>query len=570
MRKKGKGLTRRDFLELTAVGAAGVAASGVGVPNAFGAAPKRGGTATCGMSFLMHSPDPQRWTGYWARQSTGLCYEGLTQPVSIAERARIVKEKGPDFVPDVQPMLSEGWDIEKDGARYVFHLKKGVKFHNGKEFDSADVEWSWKRIQDPVHRAGGRKMLTTYLKSIETPDKYTVVANLTQPYFAFPAANAWHSAAILPKDTMPQGAIWGETPTFKPPTTAPPGTGPFEMVVYEQKRQAVYQGFKDYRIAGLPYLDKVVFKIISDDTPRTIAVRAGDVDYIWNADATWQNTVLKGKREDWLNRIIDLKKEGLSFFLKMRSTSYALWLNANDKPGVSPFKDERVRQALDYSIDKEKLGKVLFGDLIVTAGQGFHPDVSPWGYEDIKPKARDIEKAKKLLKEAGYPDGLDVEFKFTPSWGKNDKMAQIVQQMARPAGFRIKLTSLLGGAYWGNLRKASYHIMVYALGGDDPMGFYYGLGHTDPAEPFNGYSGSLWIKDPDLDKLLDDMAAETDLMKRKVKFKKVVLRFNEKSYAIPYGWAVQGPVWRTDKLKNFKPMNYFFPEQAFREAWVEG
>lgn len=67
MRKKGKGLTRRDFLELTAVGAAGVAASGVGVPNAFGAAPKRGGTATCGMSFLMHSPDPQRWTGYWAR-----------------------------------------------------------------------------------------------------------------------------------------------------------------------------------------------------------------------------------------------------------------------------------------------------------------------------------------------------------------------------------------------------------------------------------------------------------------------------------------------------------------------
>ena len=195
---KKKELTRRDFLELAAVGAAGAAVSGLGVPSAFAAAPKRGGSVKVGVSYLMHSTDPHRYNGTWADQSNALVHEGLTKPVSLAERNRIIREKGPEHVPDVQPMLCHGWDSEKAGARYVFHLKKGVKFHNGKEMDSGDVEWSWKRMADPRTRSGGRKMLSTFLKSIETPDRYTVVANLSQPYFAFPAANIWGRVVILP------------------------------------------------------------------------------------------------------------------------------------------------------------------------------------------------------------------------------------------------------------------------------------------------------------------------------------------------------------------------------------
>ncbi|MBW2063161.1 MAG: twin-arginine translocation signal domain-containing protein, partial [Deltaproteobacteria bacterium] len=222
MSKKGKDLTRREFMELSAAGAA---AAIVGGPAALAAQPKRGGTAICGTGLLMQTPDPHRYAGGLMRNAGALCWEGLTQPISMAERNRIREEKGPDAVPDVQPMMAESWDIEKGGTRYIFHLKKGIKFHNGKEFGSDDVKWTWERIKDPVHIAMNRKFLTDYLESIETPDKYTVVANLSRPYGAFLIANAWCNTVILPKDCMPHGVIWGETASFKMPTPSPPGTG---------------------------------------------------------------------------------------------------------------------------------------------------------------------------------------------------------------------------------------------------------------------------------------------------------------------------------------------------------
>jgi len=409
-------------------------------------------------------------------------------------------------------------------------------------------------------------LLALYLKSVETPDKYTVVANLERPYAAFLIANAWCNTCILPKDSIPKGAIWGETPTFKPQTIAPMGTGPFQTVSYQQKREHVFEAFRDYRVKGLPYLDKIVYKVISKDVPRTMAVRAGNVDYAYGAEPNWTIKVLKG-RKNWLNQPITLKKEGLVLFPRLNGTTLTIYLNAHDQKDT-PFKDVRVRQALDYCIDRATLAKTLYDILVVPMGQGFHPDISPWGYKDIKPKQRDIEKAKKLLKEAGYPNGLDVEFKITPTWGKNDLMAQIVQQMAKPAGFRIKITPQLGLAYWTNLRQYSYQMFVFTLAKEDPMNFYYPYLHTDPAKPYLGYSPSLGVKDPIMDKLLDDMAGETDLIKRKAKFKKVVLRSNEQSYFLPYQMNCGSNVWTT-KLKNFKPWNYFYPEEGFQEAWLE-
>ncbi|MBI4765346.1 MAG: twin-arginine translocation signal domain-containing protein [Deltaproteobacteria bacterium] len=222
MGENQKEFTRRNFLELVAVGAAGAAVSGLGVPSAFSAAsktaipkaaiPKKGGTLKAGVGFLIQTPDPQRYGGGWARIHMSFIYEGLTTPTSLAERDVMLKKKGGAAMVDVRPMLASNWEIEKGGTRYVFHLKKGVKFHNGKELDSGDVEWSWKRIQDPVHAAHARKFLTLFLTSIETPDKYTVVANLTQPYGGFLMANSWPHTPILPKDCMPDGQFLAPHP----------------------------------------------------------------------------------------------------------------------------------------------------------------------------------------------------------------------------------------------------------------------------------------------------------------------------------------------------------------------
>jgi peptide/nickel transport system substrate-binding protein len=575
MGKNQKELSRRNFLELVAAGTAGAAVSGLGVTSAFPAAPKstapkpgtpkKGGTLKIGVGWLIQTPDPQRYGGGWARIHMSFIYEGLTSPIPLGERIKLLK-KGGSPVTEVQPMLANNWEIEKSGRRYVFHLKKGVKFHNGKELDSGDVEWSWKRIKDPVHLAHARKFLTLFLESVETPDKYTVVANLTQPYGAFLMANAWPFTPILPKGCMPHGVIWGETPTFQTPTPGPPGTGPFKLVKYQQKVEEILEAHREYRIPGSPHLDRVILKVISDPGPLTMAIRAGDIDYAIGVDSQWASKVLSGKER---YTVQDLEGEGLSI-LTLGNWPYTIYLNGHPEKGNSPFKDERVRQAMDFSLDRAKIASTLYGNMAVPTGQGYDPHITSWYFNDIEYNNQNIPKAKQLLKEAGYPNGLDVNFSIDPTWAKQDLLAQIVQQMARPAGFRIKIVPELGIQYWGRLTTYNYHMLHYQLGMDDPMyhpGYYPGL-HTDPAEPYNGFSPMLGVKDPEMDKLLDEMAAESNFEKRRQKFKKCVLRAKEKAYFLPYAVEVGTRVW-SKKLKNNKPMDHFFPEKALAEAWLD-
>lgn len=561
MSKHKKQISRRDFVEFMAAGAAGTVALSLGGTSLFAATPKRGGILKCGMSFLIQSPDPHRRNGAWARQDAALAWEGLVEPISMGERSRITKEKGLEAVPEVKPMLAESWDIENGGARYVFHLKKGVKFHDGKEFDSSDVKWNWERIKDPIHKAAAQKSLGKYLKSIETPDRYTVVANLTQPYAGFLMACAWVNSPIMPKDCIPKGKVFGQG-DHKSNRAAPPGTGPFELVEFKQNHKAFYKAHQDYRIPGLPYLDGVELLVIKDQ-PRTMGLRAGNLDYIYGVVDDYFANVYKGQK-----LYQPFEKNGLMFYPKLFDEAQTIYLNNHPEKGNSPFKDERVRQALSLSIDRKRMAQALYGERGIPTVQGFQPAESVWGFDDIEVPKPDIAKARRLLKEAGYPNGIDVEFKVTPTWGKNDQMAQVVQQMGRAAGFRIKITTQVGLQYWGNLGKMSYQMFAFHVGGDDPMSRYYSYLRTDPGKYWNGFSPVTGVKDKVLDQLLDDMAGELDLQKRRQKFKKVLLRINEKAYFLPFMRFVVANGWNK-KLKNFKPWDYYIPEQGFKEAWLE-
>jgi len=308
----------------------------------------------------------------------------------------------------------------------------------------------------------------------------------------------------------------------------------------------------------------VIYKVIPKETPRTLALRAKNVDYASGVESNWLSRILEDRK---INELITLEKEGIQLFPRISSVTLTIFLNSHAEADT-PFKDERVRQALDYCIDRKKFAMALYGNLGIPMGQGFHPDISSWGYRDIKPREPDIEKAKQLLKEAGYPNGLDAELKITPVWGRNTKAAQIIQQMARRAGIRFSIKSYSGIQYWSGTRVYKYHAKIYILGGDDPQHYYYLFLHTDPAKPSNGYAPSTGVKDPIMDKLLEEQAGEIDLKKRRAAFKKVVLRCNEKAYLIPYVVTIGSDGWST-KLKNFKPWEYFHPQQAFRETWLE-
>jgi peptide/nickel transport system substrate-binding protein len=248
------------------------------------------------------------------------------------------------------------------------------------------------------------------------------------------------------------------------------------------------------------------------------------------------------------------------------TTPYTIYLNAHPELGNSPFKHEKVRQAMDCAIDRDRIAKVLYGMLAIPRGQGFEPLISVWGFDDIGYTEQDIPKAKRLLAEAGFPDGVDVNFSITPTWGKQDLLAQIVQQMVAPAGFRIKIIPEKGVQYWSRLRTRDYHMLHYHMGGEDPMGFYYGWFHTDPAKPWDGFS-PCGVKDPEMDRLLDDVAREGDFKTRRELFRKVVLRVREKAYELPYLTPIGATVWNKRVMVD-DPNNYFHTHQAIAFSWL--
>lgn len=552
-------------MALSSAGAVGLTLSGW--TPALASTPKRGGTLRCGIERLMNGMDPHRFAQGYGLAQAGLCWEGLTKPTSLAERRRIAKEKGVEAVPDVQPMLAESWEVEKNGARYVFHLKKGVKFHNGKELDSADIEWNWKRILDPVHKSGNRLRLGPYLKTIETPDRYTVVANLKRRNSAFLLATIWHNACVIPKESIPWGVVWGQTPTFKPKEVAPPGTGPFKTVEYSNRVQAVLERFDGFHEQGLPYLDKIIFKVIGQAQPRTMALRAGNLDYVYLPDVPWLKSVTAGKE---LDRPIHLKNDGLVVWPFQSGFTYVFYMNMHPEKDT-PFKDVRVRQALDLCLDRDVIAKAIMGHLGEPMGQGFHPDLFTWGYDDIKPKKPDIEKAKKLLKEAGYPNGLDVDFMLVSGRGGSDKLGQIAQQMAKPAGIRIKLNPLKGVQVSHKTRTWDYDMRFGGCCRLDPSDDYYRRFHTDKRKKNpKGYSFMHGLLDPKLDKMLDDVVAEVDTKKKRALFRKVVDYTNENSHIIFIYTDHWAAAW-TDKLRNYKPWEYGYLQReiGLKEAWLE-
>lgn len=559
MKKPKKTVTRRGFLGTSlAAGAAAAAMPGFSL----GAAPKKGGTLTCGVGLLIQTPDVHRHTGTWGRHTTALAFEGLFDLPSPNEVASIVRDKGPDAVPVVKPMLCENYEVEKGGARFVFHLKKGVRFHNGKEFGSDDVKWNWERIANPKVRADARKMKTDFIKAVQTPDQYTVVADMTRPYPAILAANTWCNTPLIAKDSAPFDAPWG-APNFKPQGPGPMGTGPFRWTAFQQKKEAVFERFEDYREPGLPYLDKVVYKVIFESQPRTLSFRAGELDYIYAPETNWMISVLGENPESRFGQVVDVEGK-YKVYTNYNPVTYVLFLNSHEDKDT-PFKDERVRQAFEYAIDREAAVKAAWSGMARPMYQGYNPEISRWGFEDIKKRKRDVKKARQLLAAAGYPRGIDIELRFTPAWGNIDGFVQIIQQMAREAGFNIKLASAVGMQYFNPMLTYNYQASFFVNMGEDPMASYYSNYHTDPAPPMKGHGFISGIKDARLDQLLDEMAFEIDPAKRRARFRKVVEYVNDKAYVIPMVSTVIADAY-SDKVKNFDPRDYYFPNQGFKRA----
>ncbi|MFC6490039.1 ABC transporter substrate-binding protein [Nitratireductor sp. GCM10026969] len=291
---------------------------------------------------------------------------------------------------EVEPALAESWEVSDDGTVYTFALREGVTFHDGSPFNAEAVKFNFDRMLDenhPYHDTGPFP-LAFYFDAVEevaVEDEYTVTFTLNAPYAPFLSNLAYPTGLIVsPAAVEEHGADFGRNPS---------GTGPFKFAEWESNQRVVVERNPDYW-DGAPPLEAVVFRPITDANTRIAEMLSGGLDLMVEVPP------------DNVAQFAD----DPAFTVYEQAGPHVWFLILNMREG--PFQDKKVRQAVNYAINKEALVEnVLQGTAEIAAGPT--PPAFAWAYnEELEPYPYDPEKAKQLLEEAGY-DGEEIVFYVT-------------------------------------------------------------------------------------------------------------------------------------------------------------
>jgi peptide/nickel transport system substrate-binding protein len=389
----------------------------VPAPTTAPAAPKTGGTLTIGMNQDAVGFDPHLTNATASYRILENIYSGLLK----------VNEKL-----EVQPDVAESYTADSP-TQYTFKLRKGVKFHTGRELKASDVKYSIERIKNPDTKSP-RASNFAALDTIETPDDYTVVIKLKNPFSPLLAILADRTTAIVAKETV--DANGGKMDKVAN------GTGPFKLAEYTPNTRTVLEKFPDYFVKGQPLLDKVVYQPIPDATARSTAVRTGTVDIIEYAPPK-DLTLFKGDPK------LAIAGDG--------SNNNVRYLAFNTT--VKPFDNPKVRQAIAWAIDRKAVldaaengaGKVL------DAGP-FLPSFWPGIQQPVF--KQDIAKAKQLLKEAGYENGFKAKLSNTPTYSFLGNAGIAIQDQLKAVNIDFEIVSLEWSVFLADYLGKKYEAVV--------------------------------------------------------------------------------------------------------------
>jgi glutathione transport system substrate-binding protein len=317
------------------------------------------------------------------------------------------------FTPDmkVKPQLATSWEPSRDARVFTFRLRRGVKFHDGTPFNAEAVKINFDRVRDPAQKLT-RFSLYGIIESITAVDEFTVRFTLQKPFgamlysFAHPAGRIISPAAIAKG-----GAFLARNPV---------GTGPFKFVSWDPGREIVVERNPEYWEAGQPRVDRIVFKFIPEDASRVAMLLSGEAQFAFP---------IPGVQAEAIARTPDVS-------LDARWSIYAFYVALNTQRG--PFRNQAVRQALNYAIDKNAIIKIVLRghgrvlDAPMAPGTANYSQVQAGGWP------YDVAKAKALLSEAGFPNGFPLVF-WTDTRTENQRLGEAIQQMLSQVGVTVNL-----------------------------------------------------------------------------------------------------------------------------------
>ena len=443
---------------------------------------------------------------------------------------------GHDEYLNLKPQLATSWDISEDARTYTFHLRKGVKFHHGREMEAKDVKFSIERVLNPENAASNRAALVN-IEEVEIVDKYTVEFHLKNSDAAFPAKLS-QQTTIMPHDvTKAVGRIEiGDTIS---------GTGPFTFVEWKKDDYTLFKKFDDYWVEGLPYVDEVMIKIIPDANVRLAALRAGDIDIMEWIPPEQLETMMKNPPENLVVKPAPFAAE----------TAYVCFNTLEP-----PFNDKKVRQAFAYAIDKDAIVQGAWRGIGETCLQPWNRN-SVW-YVDMEDVYREPNPgmAKKLLTEAGYPDGLDITWSTTSGIPYMLSLAQVCQENLRKAGIRVKIDIYDWPSYTSKMSNMEFILWNTGVPGKSEPAQWYPLVHKEGA--VYHWIGGKYIN-TELVNLIDEMEQVADMEVRQDIHGKILEILQEE---VPILYTSLGPIgfaWN-------KRIQGFTPHMITYESYVGG
>jgi ABC-type transport system substrate-binding protein len=483
--------------------------------------PQKGGDLVFGSVTEVASLDPHVYQGT-AWKTINLClYNSLLG----------FDEKG-------QPIgaLAEKWETP-DAKTIIFHLRKGVTFHGGQPFTSADVKYSLERILDPAIGA----TLRANLKGINVTviDDHTVKIEKEVPDVTLLSVLAMGETAIVSAEWMKSG------PNVKVEAN---GTGPFKLVDNEPKVRVVVQRNANYFEPDLPYLDKVEFRMIKNGEARVNALKTGAVDII--DTVPWKD--------------IDILKAQPGLVVDVEDGEFMnLWVNATKKP----LSDPRVRQAIAYAIDRQAISEAAFFGY-GTPLYGPPTIAGSWYYnEDLaNTYKRDLQKAKALLAEAGHSAGFDLELLTYNGLQIYTVTAQIVQANLKEIGINVKIKLSEWAAVVENKNKGTYDFLIYGvtIKSPDPdvYSYYFGSESTYWAKP-------IGFKDAEIEDLLQKGRATTDMAARAKIYRQLEQRILELTPWVHVNWRANSHAYK-DNVKGYIHLGGALAESypSLKSTWL--